>query len=352
MNKKVSLTLEDGSKVEGISFGKFTSVSGEVVFNTGMVGYPEALTDPSYKGQILVLTYPLIGNYGVPKNVFEQGISTVFESDKVQVSGLVIANYSKQYFHFAAEKSLSKWLIEQNIPAMYAVDTRELTKKIREKGAMLGKMECGKKTRFIDPNKKNLVTQVSIGAPKEYGSGRKKVIVVDTGMKNNSIISLIKRGIKVKRVPWDYDFSNERCAGVLLGNGPGDARLLKPLIKNVRAYMKRNKPLFGICLGNQILSLAAGGTIYKMKYGHRSQNQPCIIEGTKRCYITTQNHGYSIKENTIPKDYDVWFRNANDNTVEGIKHKKKPFSTVQFHPEAYPGPVDTEWLFDEFVKKL
>lgn len=350
--KKGQLILEDGTRIEGVSFGGETSISGEVVFNTGMVGYPEVLTDPSYTGQILVMTYPLIGNYGVPRERLSNGISEVFESDKIQVAGLIVSNYSKEYFHHEAEKSLSKWLVENNIPALYAVDTRALTKKIRTKGSLLGKVQIGKKTvHFKDPNKENLVSTAGVETPIEYGRG-KKMILIDAGIKNSTIRKFVERGIMVKRVPWDYDFTKEDCAALFISNGPGDPKKCKKLIAHVKAFMKRNIPIFGICLGSQILALAAGADTYKLKHGHRSQNQPCVLEGTQRCYITTQNHGYAIKEMTLPRNYDVWFRNANDGTIEGIKHKTKPFSAVQFHPEANAGPVDTEWIFDEFVSKI
>ncbi|MBU1167719.1 glutamine-hydrolyzing carbamoyl-phosphate synthase small subunit [Patescibacteria group bacterium] len=351
-NTKAKLIFEDGSEFEGVSFGYEDSVAGEVVFNTGMVGYPETLSDPSYKGQILILTYPLIGNYGVPKDKPQNGISSVFESDHVQVTGLIISNYSKKYYHFTAEKSLSEWLKEHKIPGLYAIDTRALTKKIREKGVMLGKIEFEKQIEFHNPDKENQVDRVSIARPQEYGNGQKKIVLVDCGMKNNILRSFLKRDLTIKRVPWNYDFVNEDCDGLFISNGPGDPKHCQVLIDNVKKFMKRDLPIFGICLGNQILALAAGANTYKLKYGHRSQNQPCIDEGGKRCYITSQNHGYCISEKSLPRSYKVWFRNGNDKTIEGIKHKTKPFFSVQFHPEATPGPVDTAWLFDEFVKSL
>lgn len=352
MAKFRELILEDGSIFKGISFGYNTSVSGEVVFNTGMVGYPESLTDPSYKGQILVLTYPLVGNYGIPKEKIKDKLSQVFESNKIHVAGLIISNYSKEYFHHEAEKSLGEWLKEHKIPALYAVDTRAVTKKLRDKGVMKGKIEITKPVRFEDPNKRNLVAEVSIDEPVEYGEGKKKIILVDCGAKESIIRKLIERGVSVKRVPWNYDFNKEDSDALFISNGPGDPKKCDTLIENVRTYMKKNKPILGICLGSQILGLAAGADTYKLKYGHRSHNQPCVEVGTQRCYITSQNHGYAVKEETLPRNYEAWLKNANDGSVEGIRHKTKPFVTVQFHPEANSGPVDTEWVFDRFVSLI
>lgn len=351
--KKGELILEDGKRIEGVSFGAEAAIAGEVVFNTGMVGYPEMLTDPSYKGQILVMTYPLVGNYGVPRNKEEHGVSSVFESEKIQIAGLIVSNYSKEYFHHEAEKSLSEWLGEHGISGLYAVDTRALTKHLRKQGVMLGKVQVGKKrAQFKDPNERNLAGEVGVTEPVEYGNGTRKMILVDAGIKNSTIRKFVERGVMVKRVPWDYDFTKEECDALFISNGPGDPKKCKALITHTEQFMKRNIPILGICLGSQILSLAAGADTYKLKYGHRSQNQPCILEGTNRCFITTQNHGYAVKEGTLPRNFDVWFRNANDGTIEGIKHKNKPFAAVQFHPEANAGPVDTEWIFDEFVSMI
>lgn len=346
------LILEDKTEVTGVSFGFEKSIAGEVVFNTGMVGYPETLTDPSYTGQILILTYPLIGNYGVPKDDIKEGVSRIFESDGIKVSGLIISNYSKKHYHFNEEKSLSAWLNEEKIPALYAIDTRALTKRIRERGVMLGKIEFDEKIDFYDPNVENLVLKVSTKEIKEYKRGKKTIVLVDCGMKNNILHCFLERNISVKRVSWDYDFTKEKCDGLFISNGPGDPKKCVILIEHLRKFMEKNIPIFGICLGNQILALASNADTYKLKYGHRSQNQPCVLEGTKKCYITSQNHGYCVSEDSLPNDFKVWFRNANDNTVEGIKHINKPFFAVQFHPEADPGPTDTAWLFDEFISKL
>jgi carbamoyl-phosphate synthase small subunit len=351
--KQTKLVLEDGSIFHGFSFGAKKAVTGEVVFNTGMVGYPESLTDPSYKGQILVLTYPLIGNYGIPGNEKEDGLLKYFESDDIKVQGLVISNYSDRYSHWNAKKSLSKWMQEYDIPGIYNVDTRELTKKLRSKGTMLGKIVYGKeKIPFDDPNKRNLASEVSINEPIVYKKGRKRIMVVDCGVKHNIIRAFLRRNYTVIRVPWDYDFSKEKVDGVVISSGPGDPKKCKETIKHTEAALSKNIPILGICLGSQILALAAGANTYKLKYGHRSQNQPCLEAGTSRCYITTQNHGYAVNSNTLPEDWREWFYNNNDETNEGIIHISKPFFGTQFHPEASPGPDDTEFLFDLFVRSM
>jgi carbamoyl-phosphate synthase small subunit len=348
------LVLEDGSVFYGESFGASCSIAGEVVFNTGMVGYPEAFTDPSYKGQILVLTYPLIGNYGVPGSERDElGLLKNFESEKMQISGLVIADYSKEYSHFTAEKSLADWLKESNVPAIFGIDTRALTKKLREKGVMLGKIVISEDIGFEDPNTRNLVAEVSAEERKVYNeNGNKKIILIDCGVKNHIIRCLVRRAACVIRVPWDYDFTGEKFDGLFISNGPGDPKMCKETIRNISAVMARGIPVFGICLGNQLLALAAGGDTYKLKYGHRSQNQPCTDLKTGRCYITTQNHGFAVDVEKMPLGWEEWFRNENDGTNEGLRHKEKPFMSCQFHPEATPGPVDTEFLFDKFMEMM
>lgn len=357
MANSAKLILEDNTVLHGKSFGFEKGVSGEVVFNTGMVGYTETLTDPSYKGQILTLTYPLIGNYGIPGEESELGMLKHFESDHIHVSGLIVADYSFDHSHWNAKQSLSEWLVKEKIPAIYDIDTRALTKILREKGTMLGKIVFDEKdVPLYDPNKDNLVSLVSTNEKIVYGdkNSKYKVVLVDCGVKNNIIRCLVKRGIQVVRVPWDYDFNKEDADAVFLSNGPGDPKKCEATILNLKKALSGNRPVMGICLGNQLLALASGGDTYKLKYGHRSQNQPCVELGTKRCYITSQNHGFAIEERSIPSDWEPWFVNANDGTNEGIKHKTKPFFSVQFHPEASAGPQDTEFLFDkllEIIKK-
>ena len=351
--RPAKLILQDGSVFKGYSFGSQSAASGEVVFNTGMVGYPETLTDPSYKGQIITMTYPLIGNYGVPGNERENNLLQYFESDKIQIEGLVISDYSELYHHWNAKKSLSQWLEENNIPGIYGVDTRALTKKLRTKGTLLGKLVCGnEKISFQDPNKRNLIAEVSINQPIIYEKGKKKILIIDCGTKNSIIRAFLRRNFTVMRVPWDFNFDEEKVSGIILSNGPGDPKKCKKTIENVQVALSKDIPILGICLGSQILALAAGANTYKLKYGHRSQNQPCVESGTNRCYITPQNHGYTVDADTLPQDWREWFFNINDQTNEGIKHISKPFFGAQFHPEASPGPDDTEFIFDMFVRAM
>jgi carbamoyl-phosphate synthase small subunit len=356
---KAVLVLEDGSVWPGEGFGAFAKVSGEVVFNTGMVGYPESITDPSYHGQILCQTYPLIGNYGVSaKN---------FESDKPKIWGYIVSELCEVPSHATSEKTLDHWLKENGVPGIAGLDTRALTKKLRVHGVMLGILETYfKKTdlralrqeaRLIpDPNKRHLVAEVTAKKIKVYNKEvAKGVTLIDCGAKANILNCLLKRNIRVVRVPADTDFQkimDYAPSGIVISNGPGDPKQCTAAIAVVQKLMREGLPIFGICLGNQILGLAAGGNTYKLKFGHRSQNQPCRQEGTKRCYITSQNHGFALEVSSLPKDWRPWFTNANDQTNEGIIHKTKPFMSVQFHPEAAPGPTDTEFLFDKFIGNL
>ena len=317
--KNARLVLEDGTVYEGTSFGYEKSVSGEVVFYTAMTGYPESLTDPSYKGQILVPTYPMIGNYGVPVDDECDGISKFFESDRIHCSALVISDYSFQYSHWNSRKNLGDWLKEQKVPGIFGVDTRSLTQKLRENGAMLGKY---------------------------------KVLLVDCGVKNNILRCLLKRDVAIKRVPWDHDFTRETYDGLFLSNGPGDPAMCGKTIENIKIMLEKSIPIMGVCLGNQLMARAAGAQTYKMKYGHRGHNQPVVQPGSQRCYITSQNHGFAIDERTLPKEWEPLFVNVNDGSNEGIRHKTKPFFSTQFHPEASSGPVDTEFLFDDFIRAM
>ncbi len=366
MPQKPILELEDGTIMSGISFGAESSMAGEVVFNTGMVGYTETLTDPSYTGQILVLTYPLIGNYGVPAMTRDQfNLPISFESEKIHISGLIVSEYSAQYSHPTAVKSLGEWLKSENIPALSDVDTRALTKKLRLNGSMLGKIQfANQPIQLHDPNTTDLGAIVSCKEMVEYKCDKDDaptILLIDSGCKVNIIRSLLKRGMHVTKVPYDYYFMNLEFDGVLISNGPGDPKKYTTTIRNVERSLAVGKPIFGICLGHQILAQAIGAETYKLKFGHRSHNQPCLeltesANGKpaefKRCVITSQNHGYAVREERLPSDWEIWFKNGNDGTVEGIRHKTKPFSSVQFHPEATPGPVDTAHLFDEFVTQV
>ena len=348
------LILEDGSVFSGHSFGFEKPVSGEVVFNTGMTGYPESLSDPSYWGQILALTYPLIGNYGVPspeKDCF--GIEKNFESAGIKAAGLIVSDYSFDHSHWQAKESLGQWLKREKVPALTGIDARALTKKLREKGVMLGKIVFGEdKTKLSNPNERNLASEVSCSKPALFGEGKPKFALLDLGVKNNIVRSLLQRACSVTKFPWDYDIFNGKYEfdAVFASNGPGNPKKCTATVETLKKAMEYEIPSFGICFGNQILALAAGAETYKLKYGHRSQNQPCLLEGTKKCFITSQNHGFAVDEKTLPKKWKSWFRNLNDGTNEGIKHDSKPFMSVQFHPEARPGPTDTGFLFDEFVK--
>jgi len=350
--------LEDGHKFTGISFGAEKSVAGEVVFNTGMVGYPESLTDPSYRGQILVLTYPLIGNYGVPNDEKDKfGLPKNFEGKEIHIKALIVADYSHNHSHWASTGSLSAWLAKNGVPALYSLDTRQLTKIIREKGAMLGKLEFkGQPIDFDDPNKRNLVAEVSRKDVLELNKGAgTKIIAVDCGIKYNIIRYLVQEGkVHLKVVPWDYDFNKEDYDGLFISNGPGNPQMADKTIQHLKIALeaKNPKPIFGICLGNQLLALAAGAKTYKMKFGNRGMNQPVIDLRTTLCYITPQNHGFAVDTKSLPADWRPFFVNANDNSNEGIIHTWKPIFSVQFHPEAMGGPTDTAFLFDLFLQRV
>lgn len=338
--------LKDGSIFEGYGFGAIRPVKGEVVFNTGMVGYPESFTDPSYRGEILCLTYPLIGNYGIA------GELQYFESDRAQISGLVIAEYSEDFSHWTAKKSLGDWLAEHNVPGLTGVDTRALTKRLRETGTMAGHIEfddiAEEPVAFGDAP----VRDVSPREAKLFGKGTKRVALLNCGCKGNILQSLVNRGVEVLDLPWNHDIAKEAFDGLLLSNGPGDPKANGEAILKVRGALKRETPVFGICLGHQLLALAIGADTYKLKYGHRSQNQPVRLKGTNRCFVTSQNHGFAVDARTLPEGWHEWFTNLNDGTNEGIRHENGLWRSVQFHPEARPGPVDTGHLFDEFVEQL
>jgi carbamoyl-phosphate synthase small subunit len=349
----VRLTLEDGTAYAGKSFGAAIPAAGEVVFNTAMTGYPESLTDPSYRGQLLCLTYPLIGNYGAPGKEEANDILKFHESSSIHISALIVSDYSFDYSHWNATESLDEWLLKNNTPGIYGIDTRALTKRIREKGAMLGKVEpAGSSIEFYDPNRVNLVAEVATREKKVYGTGSNRIVLIDCGVKYNIIRNLLKRDTTIIRVPWDYDYHNEEYDGLFLSNGPGDPKMCKPTIENLKRSLAGNKPVFGICLGNQLLGLASGADTYKLKYGHRSHNQPVIQVDTNKAYITSQNHGFAVDNKTLGNDWEPYFININDNTNEGMIHKRKPFFSTQFHPEASGGPTDTDFLFDIFIDNI
>ncbi|KAK8797635.1 hypothetical protein WA158_005981 [Blastocystis sp. Blastoise] len=359
-NTIAKLVLEDGSVFEGFSFGYESSVSGEVVFNTAMCGYPESLTDPSYEGQILTFTFPMIGNYGVPSfdEVDEYGIPKFFESDKIHVSGVIVSDYSWEYSHWNAKRSLSDWLKSSHVPALYGIDTRMLTKKIREHGVMLGKIEFEHEhVDIFDPNLNNLVEQVSTKEIKVYNKGGyPRILAYDCGMKYNIIRCFLERGVQLTVVPFNYDIkqAEDTYDGLFISNGPGDPMMCKDTIESLKYAISRDqpKPIFGICLGNQLLALAAGARTEKMPFGNRACNVPCVDLSSARCYITSQNHGFQVVASSLPEGWAPLFFNVNDSTNEGIFHKSKPFFSSQFHPEACAGPIDTRFLFDRFLDMI
>ena len=352
--RKAYLLLEDGTLFEGKSFGYEAPAAGEVVFNTAMTGYPESLTDPSYEGQILVTTYPILGNYGVPPEREKDAVSEFLESSKIHCRGIIAQDYSWEPSHWLSTRSLDQWLRDEKIPGIYGIDTRALTKHLREKGSMLGKIyfDNPNEIEFSDPNIENLIAKVSCPEVEIHGQGEKTVVLVDCGTKYNIIRCLTRRGVKVVRVPWNYDFSTIPYDGLFISNGPGNPDFAEETVANIRKAMETGKPICGICMGNQLLAKAAGAKTYKLKYGHRSHNQPVRLEGTNTCYVTSQNHGYAVDQSTLPADWEPMFTNKNDGTNEGIRHKEKPYFSAQFHPEASSGPRDTEFIFDKFIEML
>ena len=356
--KNVTLVLEDGTKFHGKSFGYDAPVAGEVVFNTAMMGYPESLTDPSYAGQLMTLTYPLVGNYGVPPfSIEENKLATFMESDKIYASAIIVADYSEKYSHWNAVESLASWLKREHVPGITGIDTRELTKVLREHGVMMGKIIFDDEPDNIPTAEYegvNWVDRVSCKDIIRYNEGAgKKVVLVDCGVKNNIIRCLINRGVEVIRVPWNYDYTSMDFDGLFLGNGPGDPDMCEDAVNVIRRQMSLSrKPICGICMGNQLLAKAGGATIYKLKYGHRSHNQPVREVGTNRCYVTSQNHGYAVDAKTLGSDWRELFVNMNDGSNEGVCHKENPWFTSQFHPEACSGPIDTEFMFDRFIATL
>ena len=339
------LIFKGGPTFEGKNFGATVSSAGELVFSTGMMGYPESLTDPSYKGQILILTYPLVGNYGVPEKYF-------WESDTIMVSGLIVSNYIDTPSHYQSRKTLSEWFLEEGKPILEIKDTRLLTQMIRDKGSVLAKILIDKDIDFYDPNKESLIEKVSVDKPNVMGKGKKKILLIDCGAKRNIRKSLVGKGVTITTIPWNLDPFKEgfNFDGIVISNGPGDPKFAGKTLQIIKKALSKKVPMLGVCLGHQLLALAAGGDTKKLKYGHRSQNQPCIMEGSNRCFITTQNHGFYVSH--VPQGFSPWFTNANDGTNEGIIHKSLPIMSVQFHPEAMPGPTDAGFIFDYFLDRI
>ena len=356
--RDVTLVLSDGTKFHGKSFGSELPVAGEVVFNTAMMGYPESLTDPSYAGQLMTLTYPLVGNYGVPPFTVEQNrLATFMESDKIYASAIIVSDYSQAYSHWNANESLADWLKREGVPGITGIDTRQLTKVLREHGVMMGKIVFDDEPDNIPTAEYegvNWVDKVSCKDVIRYNEGAgRKVVLVDCGVKNNIIRCLINHGVEVIRVPWNYDYTDMDFDGLFLANGPGDPDMCVDAVEILKKQMSASrKPICGICMGNQLLAKAGGATIYKLKYGHRSHNQPVREVGTNRCYVTSQNHGYAVDASTLGNDWRELFVNMNDGSNEGIRHLSHPWFSSQFHPEACSGPVDTEFMFDRFIETL
>ena len=356
--KKVTLVLQDGTTFQGESFGYEKPVGGEVVFNTAMMGYPESLTDPSYAGQLLTLTFPLVGNYGVPPFTFAaDGLPTFMESDRIYAKAIIVSDYSAEYSHWNAVESLSQWLKREQVPGVTGIDTRQLTKVLREHGVMMGHLVFEgdeSEQTYEDYGAINWVERVSCKDVIRYNEGAgRKVVLVDCGVKANIIRCLVNRGVEVVRVPWNYDYTGLDFDGLFLANGPGDPDKCTEAVDVLKRQMSHSrKPICGICMGNQLLAKAGGATIYKLKYGHRSHNQPVREVGTNRCYVTSQNHGYAVDAATLGSDWRELFVNMNDGSNEGIRHQTNPWFSSQFHPEACSGPVDTEFMFDRFIEAL
>lgn len=356
----LTLSLEDGTQLHGVGFGADATVAGEVVFNTAMAGYVETLTDPSYRGQILVATYPLVGSYGVPGPRKPDSIDPPYEASSIQVQALVVQNYVDRYSHHAAARSLGQWLESEGVAAIEGVDTRTLTRKLREQGTMRGwvhpagtPLERAREDAHTVDMREAVFRAVAPEAPVQYDGGDLTIMLVDAGAKDNIVRSLLARNTSVRRVPWHASLESHAAEvdGVLIANGPGDPKDLGALVEQVRALLNKDSlPVFGICLGHQILSLAAGADTYKLPYGHRGINQPVQDLLTRRCYVTSQNHGYAVKDDALPADWEPWFVNLNDGTNEGLRSRARPFFSVQFHPEATPGPQDTGYLFDDFLR--
>jgi carbamoyl-phosphate synthase small subunit len=343
--KAAVLSLADGTKFEGFSFGADGSVSGEVVFNTAMLGYPELLSAPASKGQILVLTYPLIGNYGVPPRDVEDGLLRNYESNEMQISGLVVTDYSEEYSHWNVAGSLAGWLRESGVPAICGVDTRELAKHLREHGEMAGRIVI----EGAD-EKKEPATEAGAREPKSYGSGSKTVCVVGDNIANTVIRSLVRRGVKVVADP--AGVTDATVDGVLVTGTAGDPKKATGAIGMVKKAIAAGKPVFGVCGGDTLLALAAGGSVVRLPRGHRGANQSVLETGTDHAQITAQNHGWAVDAASLPGEWKVWFTNLNDGSVEGIRHSSKPFGAVAFHPEATQTPEEADPLYNSFIETV
>lgn len=362
--ERATFTIRDGPIYHGKSFGAKTNISGEAVFTTSLVGYPESMTDPSYRGQILVFTQPLIGNYGVPGAVRDEyGLYKYFESPNIQACGIVVADVALKYSHWTAVESLAEWCAREGVPAISGVDTRAIVTYLREQGSSLGKITIGEEydadedEAYEDPASINLVRKVSTKAPFHVPSpnGTAHVALIDCGVKENIIRSIVARGASVTCLPYDYPIhkSAHHFDGVFISNGPGDPTHCRETSDNLRKLMDTSQiPIMGICLGHQLLAIAAGARTTKMKYGNRAHNIPALDLSTGKCHITSQNHGYAVDPATLPEDFKEYFTNLNDGSNEGMIHKTRPIFSTQFHPEAKGGPLDSSYLFDAYVERV
>ncbi|MDR2676407.1 MAG: glutamine-hydrolyzing carbamoyl-phosphate synthase small subunit [Endomicrobium sp.] len=367
--KKAYLELSNGINFEGDAIGADISTSGEMVFNTGMLGYSEAMTDPSYLGQILVFSFCSIGNYGIPLKNDNLLVSAGHESSSIKTQGIIVSSIYNGCHHHDGGISIEEWMISQDVPGISGIDTRYLVQMIRESGNLWGRiysekakpqnknkfefLKSFKNDEYIDPSRYNLMPSVSTKKKLVIGSGSKKIAIIDCGIKWNIIRMLVERNCKIELLPWNIDFSEIKCDGWLISNGPGDPKNTGDLVKNIKKYiLSSNKPILGICLGHQLLSLASGAKTKRLSHGHRSHNQPIFSLPERNAYMSSQNHRYAVEKDSIQPDWELWFENANDNSVEGLRHKTKPFISVQFHPEASSGPNDTSWIIDKFVASL
>ena len=368
VRQKCTLELEGGEHFDGELIGAPVSASGQLVFTTGMVGYSEAMTDPSYFGQVLIFTYPLIGNYGIPTlpSDVNAAVPRGFESPRVNAAAVVMSVDSEEAFHWNSLQTLDTWLHDQGVPGIVGLDTRHLVHLIRQKPSLLGRVrpEGSRGTRnygrltdvasrgFFDPSQHDIVREVSTTTRRRIGKGKTRIGLIDCGVKWNIIRQLLELECEVELLPWNADLTDVDCSGWLLSNGPGDPTRTGDLTQRVAKLLATDRPILGICLGHQILALAAGARTVRMQYGHRSHNQPVYLVGTRKGFITSQNHGYVVDEASLPEGWTPWFRNANDQTNEGIKHATRKQRSVQFHPEAAGGPRDTGWILEQFIQDV
>lgn len=369
MSIKCSLLLSDGTEIVAESFGYPLNTSGELVFTTSMVGYSETLTDPSFLGQIVIFSYPLIGNYGIEK--LDNVLSETFEREKIHLSGVIISSLEHSPQHNSSCNSLSNWLTKNKIPALIVDDTRFLVEKVRDNSKVLGRIVFENNTRFkvwkelkinekdlrgrnsfFDPSEHCVLKEFSNDSTQNFGTGKLTIGLIDCGSKWGIIRSLLSHDVKVIRVPWTYDFTSLNCDGWVISNGPGIPDMNINLINKISKLIDTERPILGICLGCQLLALACGASTYRVKWPHRGSNHPVINTNSNKGFITPQNHSFAICEQSLSDDWEVTYRNINDKSIEGIKHRSKNIIGIQFHPEASPGPFDTMFIFDDFINSI